>query len=261
MTNQYKSLNDAAENPDVREGVRKLLAPGRTEIWYMNRKGLDTWGFISKGMAESPMPMPREVKGAGTHVLLGTVAGKDAEDLWSALQGEFWSPRGEAADLVRGKGLTHTSMSVGDIIVIGNKGWMVGSFGFEELPRTKKEQDAILKKAQDDMAQLRQRYSREDTSMRSVLRSLEEADDANKAVGFGWHKPKNIEDGLRAAYLDAQSLKADFDRLDEIPAWLNNGYSSVIHLTGAINGAMEALKKAENELRNARRHAAYRPLR
>lgn len=40
----------------------------------------------------------------------------DTENLYVFMQGENWSPNGEARDLIRGLGLKHTSMSVGDII-------------------------------------------------------------------------------------------------------------------------------------------------
>lgn len=33
------------------------------------------------------------------------------------MQGEIWSPNGEANELIRSKGLFHTSMSVGDCAV------------------------------------------------------------------------------------------------------------------------------------------------
>lgn len=41
----------------------------------------------------------------------------DPEDFFLNLQGERWSPNGEANSLIRSKNLAHTSMSVGDIIV------------------------------------------------------------------------------------------------------------------------------------------------
>lgn len=40
----------------------------------------------------------------------------DQEDIFWNLQGENWSPNGEANALIHMKGLSHTSMSVGDII-------------------------------------------------------------------------------------------------------------------------------------------------
>jgi hypothetical protein len=69
-----------------------------------------------------------------THIKLGEFAANDMEDLFIKLQGENWSPNGEARDFIRGKGLAHTSMSVGDVIVEPDGTYYsVGRFGFVEL--------------------------------------------------------------------------------------------------------------------------------
>jgi hypothetical protein len=51
------------------------------------------------------------------------------------MQGEVWSPNGEARELILSKGLEHTSMTVGDVIRSHQTGehWMVGQFGFEPI--------------------------------------------------------------------------------------------------------------------------------
>jgi hypothetical protein len=51
------------------------------------------------------------------------------------MQGMFWSPEGQARDLIKGKKLVHTSMSVGDVIKIGSKVWMVDTVGFYPLKK------------------------------------------------------------------------------------------------------------------------------
>lgn len=58
------------------------------------------------------------------------------------MQGEVWSPNGEARDLIKSLGLSHTSMSVGDFIE-NPRGdfYRIEGFGFEKydsLPRTEK---------------------------------------------------------------------------------------------------------------------------
>jgi hypothetical protein len=53
---------------------------------------------------------------AQSHVHLGEVEGKDLDDAWRRMQGEHWSPDGEARRLVLSLGLSHTSMSVGDVL-------------------------------------------------------------------------------------------------------------------------------------------------
>jgi hypothetical protein len=54
-----------------------------------------------------------------------------AEAVFELMQGEKWSPLGEAKNLIQQKGLTHTSMSVGDIIEIKGKFYIACMAGFE----------------------------------------------------------------------------------------------------------------------------------
>jgi len=55
---------------------------------------------------------------AKTHTLLGSAnSGFSDDDLFFRLQGENWSPEGEAKEWIRSLGLWHTSMSVGDLIL------------------------------------------------------------------------------------------------------------------------------------------------
>jgi hypothetical protein len=50
-----------------------------------------------------------------THVPLVEIEARDLEQVFWTMQGEVWSPNGEARPLIRRAGLHHTSMSVGDI--------------------------------------------------------------------------------------------------------------------------------------------------
>lgn len=192
MTAPYKALNDAAENPAVDGSVQALLAPGRTEIWYVRQvsdtaHGRDTeaqYGVDFFQAQGNDLPLPREVAKDGLWVLLGTVAGTDPEALWMALQGESWSPRGEARALLRRKGLAHTSMHVGDIVVVGGRGHMVDGIGFVRLPTSAAEQarmrEAATEKHGEQMERFRER--REGVGMRGLLRRMEEAKDRKVKV-------------------------------------------------------------------------------
>ena len=84
-------------------------------------------------MKYSPEKIPTPTTISKTHVLLGSIAEKDPERVFGLLQGDNWSPRGEARNLVRKLNLSHTSMSVGDIVQIGNKLWIADNIGFKEL--------------------------------------------------------------------------------------------------------------------------------
>jgi len=94
---------------------------GATEIWYQTE-----W---------KPFPEDLDAKNlTKTHTLLGTVEeGHYLENLFVMMQGENWSPEGEARERIDAKGLAHTSMSVGDCIVVDGKGFMVDYAGFKEL--------------------------------------------------------------------------------------------------------------------------------
>jgi len=57
------------------------------------------------------------------------------DNIFGLMQGECWSPDGEARDLIRLLGLSHTSMSVGDLIEDAREGiiYEVARFGFNKI--------------------------------------------------------------------------------------------------------------------------------
>ena len=71
---------------------------------------------------------------ARTHVHLKDLNKKDPEKIWMEMQGEVWSPMGEQNDFIRSKGLDHTSMSIGDVLVMEDgRVLMADSVGFKEI--------------------------------------------------------------------------------------------------------------------------------
>lgn len=139
-TFEYTELHEASQNPNVRESTRNLLKPppspfeshSRIAVWYA--KNL-------RDAAEQPVLLTHENR--GTHTLLGAVEWRrDWQSLYGALQGEFWSPRGEARRLIKMLGLHHTSMSVGDVLVCYNPDetvevWMCANTGWRQLDTQK----------------------------------------------------------------------------------------------------------------------------
>jgi hypothetical protein len=106
-------------------------------VWYMK----PSW-FREGICYAKPDPLDLDK----THILLKEVevdSGRSVEHqlekLWVGMQGEVWSPNGEARPLIRSKGLQHTSMSVGDVAVEVTTGnvWLVASMGFESLSKGK----------------------------------------------------------------------------------------------------------------------------
>jgi len=51
-----------------------------------------------------------------THKYLGFMHARHLEELWRMMQGENWSPEGEARGLLDHLGIQYTSMSVGDVV-------------------------------------------------------------------------------------------------------------------------------------------------
>ena len=65
-------------------------------------------------------PTWREVAGPvnlADFIYLGDIRAETLENAFELMQGESYSPNGEASRLIRSLGLTHTSMSVGDLVL------------------------------------------------------------------------------------------------------------------------------------------------
>jgi hypothetical protein len=70
------------------------------------------------------------------YVTLGQVYLSNEEDIFQAMQGENWSPNGEARELIEARGADHTSMSVGDRIVYpSGRTLEVTAFGFKVVEK------------------------------------------------------------------------------------------------------------------------------
>jgi hypothetical protein len=105
MKGPYRNLNDAMRHA-YGDGRMEGLMPGDSEIWY--RKHDLPGEFTVAGI--DPENLER------THRLLGSISCCDLERIFYLMQGEIWSPKGEARELIQSKGLHHTSMSVGDVV-------------------------------------------------------------------------------------------------------------------------------------------------
>lgn len=124
----YKSLNDAP----------MFSKKGNLQVWYQKGKYMRDLGmglrFLKKYADDSKVtdiPTFKTLK--NTHIQLGAINYSDMEKAWKDLQGENWSPEGEAYDLIKDKKLDHTSMSVGDTFVKGKDLYFVDNMGIEKL--------------------------------------------------------------------------------------------------------------------------------
>lgn len=81
----------------------------------------------------------KDIELDGTNYWLGQLnsGALQLEYVFHAMQGEVWSPNGEARELIEAKGLDHTSMSVGDVVAVDGMVFVIASFGFKELAKAK----------------------------------------------------------------------------------------------------------------------------
>ncbi len=120
----YTTLNDAAGKTG-----NQGYAAGETKVWYMRpeqtRDLMVGHEFcFKKGLLPSRSDIGK------THVLVGTLSATDPEVIFEMMQGEKWSPCGEARGLIKGLGLSHTSMSIGDVLQIGDDFYFTDRDGF-----------------------------------------------------------------------------------------------------------------------------------
>ena len=114
----YQNLNDAKK-------YNVGLSHGITKIYYL-KKGAD-FGYAFGKLKPNKDDM------LATHVLLGEIKETNLNRIYQSLQGEFWSPNGEAVNLIKKLNTGHTSMSIGDVIVMGNDYYLVVDSGFEKF--------------------------------------------------------------------------------------------------------------------------------
>lgn len=127
----YSSLAGAAEvTGDDRYGK------GQTEVWYVKTKAARDLMMGSKFLLGHGGTLPDPQNLDATHVFLGRVDENNPGQVFHMMQGEMWSPEGQARPLVARIG--HTSMMVGDIMVIGGKTLMVDHYGFFDLNKQSK---------------------------------------------------------------------------------------------------------------------------
>ena len=105
--------------------------PGNTEIWYFKSGNMKYFIHGYKDMMRwHPEMKPDPNNLEKTHSLVGTIAETDPDRIYNILNN--WGGE-EVNELLTNKGVSHTSMSVGDIIKIGNRVLFVDKMGFKEL--------------------------------------------------------------------------------------------------------------------------------
>lgn len=131
MPKTYESLNDASKNYDLPNSLRVDFEPGPVEIWYAkNPTFVDGMSPHVENLFQSHVCLGRVAR-VTTNV--GDLTETELERIFWMMQGEIWSAKGEARNLIRARGLYHTSMSVGDCVKHGENIWMVANFGWKKI--------------------------------------------------------------------------------------------------------------------------------
>jgi hypothetical protein len=125
----YRSLNDAAK-------INPLFGLGsKVKVWYMKPDSFRNFSDgIHRGISYGYKFDPKNLE--ATHTLLGECSGGpfvNCGDVAFQLQGEIWSPNGEARSLIESKDLSHTSFSHGDIIQIDDELFTLEGFQMVQL--------------------------------------------------------------------------------------------------------------------------------
>ena len=69
-----------------------------------------------------------------THAFMRTVEAEGLGEVYHRMQGCIWSPKGEARPIIAAAGVSHTSMSVGDVAVDEDgQAWVCASVGWKEV--------------------------------------------------------------------------------------------------------------------------------
>lgn len=99
----------------------------RWDVWYWRKE------YARKALLGELKPTVESLQ--NTHTFLTHVRAESYDEVFHNMQGEIWSPNGEARGLIQALDLGHTSMSVGDIThdVVNNEWWICKSIGWEQL--------------------------------------------------------------------------------------------------------------------------------
>jgi len=142
VRSMHRQWNDYVKEVDVNKptSYRQLsdagpkYAPGNSEVWYWKQEYSRDFMMGPSWIEEKrPELMPSAETIGKTHSMIGTLNTSDLEDIYMMMQGENWSPQGEARGMIERSGTGHTSMSMGDAVRVGTALYIVDSFGFKRL--------------------------------------------------------------------------------------------------------------------------------
>lgn len=116
------ALNHDICHKSAEEGIARTY-----RVWYQKR-------MLGRFMADVDLD-PEHLD--QTHICLVEIKAAHLYDVFLLMQGERWSPNGEARSIIERAGLSYTSMSVGDVVEMQDGGrqrfFRCDSYGFTEI--------------------------------------------------------------------------------------------------------------------------------
>lgn len=132
LIKKYIDILMEAMSLNTLQDAGDAYAPGEAQVWYWKESiGHEMMKGYKALQRENKLPNLQNLE--ATHVLIGTLAETDPEKVWSLMQAENWSPQGQANEIIKKSRTGHTSMAVGDIIVVKNSVYMADQTGFVDL--------------------------------------------------------------------------------------------------------------------------------
>lgn len=141
------------ESNETITSLNDVYSYGPYQVWF-SKPEFKRHASVGVEYLQDEGLMPTKNNLSDTHKYLGNINARDLNDVSVKMQGEYWSPYGEAVEFIRDKGLTHTSFSIGDVICNENDGecYIADMFGFKELPNELEEHvnyDTYIQKYRD----------------------------------------------------------------------------------------------------------------
>jgi len=127
---KFNELNEAQ--------LSDFVSPGDYEIWYYRRDWdvpIKSWEYLTNDeyMDEFPDMVPPDINNLEkTHIKLGSIDASDFNDVFHIMN--TWGQGEPTNKLLDELGISHTSMSIGDIIKYKGKFYYTDDYGFRRLP-------------------------------------------------------------------------------------------------------------------------------
>lgn len=108
----HLSLAQAMAVAQALKGQQRPAGPQYAVFYHRSPTFLDSGLNGTTRLVTSDIPH--------THAFVTTVNAEGLDDVYHQLQAEWWSPNGEAKSIIESAGVSHTSLSIGDVVCDDN---------------------------------------------------------------------------------------------------------------------------------------------